>query len=118
LVRKLCTRCRAKIKESDKPVLLKLGLTEEEINSNTIYRPIGCIDCLKGYKGRIAIHEALYFTKDIRQMILDAGSSINEEALRQAAIKNGMITLRERALDLLKTGVTSIDEVTAATSED
>ncbi len=118
LMRKLCTRCRAKIKEVDVGVLKKLGLTEEEIAHNTIYRPIGCIDCFKGYKGRVAIHEALYFSKDIRQLILDAGSSINEEALRQAALNNGMITLRQRALDLLKQGVTSIDEVTAVTAED
>jgi type IV pilus assembly protein PilB len=118
LMRKLCPRCKAKIRELDVPIMKKLGLTEEEIHSNTFYRPVGCIDCLKGYKGRVAIHEALYFTKDIRQMILDAGDSVNEEMVRQAGIRNGMITLRDRALDLLKTGVTSIDEVTSATSED
>ncbi len=118
LIRKLCTRCRSKVKEVDHPILRKLGMTDDEISKNTVYRPVGCIDCLKGYKGRVAIHEALYFTKDIRQLVLDAGDSINEEELRQAAIKNGMITLRERALDLLKTGVTSIDEVTTVTSDD
>ena len=118
LMRKLCTRCRAKVRESEMPLLKKLGLTDEDIKSNTIYRPTGCIDCLKGYKGRIAIHEALYFSKDIRQLILDAGESINEEALRQAAINGGMTTLRQRAIDLLKSGVTSIDEVGAITSDD
>jgi type IV pilus assembly protein PilB len=118
LVRKLCTRCRAKLKEADKPLLSKIGLTDDEIATGTFYRPIGCIDCLKGYKGRVAIHEALYFSRDIRQLILDAGAAINEEALRQAAIKNGMVTLRQRALDLLRTGVTSLDEVTAVTSDD
>jgi type IV pilus assembly protein PilB len=118
LVRKLCTRCKAKVKEDDFPILKKMGLTDEEISNHTVYRPIGCIDCLKGYKGRVAIHEALYFTKEIRQLVLDAGETINEEQLRQAGIKNGMITLRESALELLKTGVTSIDEVTAITSED
>lgn len=118
LMRKLCTRCRAKVRESEHPLLLKLGFTEEEIRTNTFYRPTGCIDCLKGYKGRIAIHEALYFTKDIRQLILESGSTVNEEALRQAAIKNGMTTLRHRALELLRTGITSIDEVGNITSED
>ena len=118
LIRKLCPRCKMKVKEIDHPLLKKLGLTDEEINANTVYRPVGCIDCLKGYKGRVAIHEALYFTKDIRQLVLEAGATVNEEALRQAAIKNGMITLHERALDLLKHGVTSIDEVTTVTSED
>ncbi|MEW6061618.1 MAG: GspE/PulE family protein, partial [Bacteroidota bacterium] len=118
LVRKLCSKCKAKVKELDVPALKKLGLSEEEIHSTTFYRPVGCIDCLKGYKGRVAIHETLYFTKEIRQMILEAGSSINEEAIRQAGIRNGMLTLRDRALALLKQGVTSFDEVMSATTED
>ncbi|MHB1049923.1 MAG: GspE/PulE family protein [Bacteroidota bacterium] len=118
LLRKLCPRCKAKIRDLDVPLMKKLGLSEEDIHSHTFYRPVGCIDCLKGYKGRIAIHEALYFTKDIRQLILDAGDTVNEELVRQAGIKNGMITLRERALELLRQGITSIDEVTTATSED
>ncbi len=118
LMRKLCTRCRAKVRESEYPLLLKLGFSDEEIRTNTFYRPTGCIDCLKGYKGRIAIHEALYFTKDIRQLILESGSTVNEEALRQAAINNGMTTLRQRALELLRTGITSIDEVGNITAED
>jgi type IV pilus assembly protein PilB len=116
LIRKLCPRCKIKVKEIDFPVLKKFGLTDGEMHE--VYRPVGCIDCLKGYKGRVAIHEALYFTKEIRQLVLDAGDSINEEELRQAGIRNGMITLRERALDLLKTGVTSIDEVTTVTSDE
>jgi len=118
LIRKLCPRCRAIVPDVDVPMLKKLGLTEEEIHSSAFYRAIGCIDCLKGYKGRIAIHEALYFTKEIRQMILDAGDTINEEAIRQAGLRNGMKTLRERALDLLKQGITSIEEVASTTSED
>lgn len=118
LMRKLCTRCKLKVKESDYIVLEKMGLTAEEIKANTIYRPVGCIDCLKGYKGRVAIHEALYFSRDIRKLILNSGDSIDEEALRDAGIKNGMITLRQRAIDLLKDGVTSIDEVTTITSDD
>jgi len=116
LIRKLCPRCKIKVKEIDFPVLKKFGLTDGEMHE--VYRPVGCIDCLKGYKGRVAIHEALYFTKEIRQLVLDAGDSINEEELRQAGIRNGMITLRERALELLKTGVTSIDEVTTVTSDE
>ncbi|MDD8019526.1 MAG: GspE/PulE family protein, partial [Bacteroidota bacterium] len=118
LLRKLCPRCKAKIRDKEIPLLKKIGLTDEEINATTFYRPIGCIDCLKGYKGRMAIHEALYFSKDIRQLILEAGDSVNEEAVRMAGLKNGMITLRQRALELLMEGITSIDEVATVTSED
>ena len=118
LVRKLCERCKSPLNEPDVPALLKLGLTEEVIRASKFYQPIGCSECIKGYKGRIAIHEALYFTKEIRQMILDAGSSVNEEAIRQAALKNGMRTLRVNALALLTKGITTLEEVAAVTAED
>ncbi len=118
LMRKLCPRCKAKVRDKEIPLLKKLGLNDEEIQSTTFYRPIGCIDCLKGYKGRTAIHEALYFTKDIRQMILSTGSTINDDLLREAAVKQGMTTLRQAALELLKRGETSIDEVAAVTAEE
>jgi len=118
LIRKLCVRCKSPISEPDLPLLRKLGMPEDDIRSTTFYQPIGCSECIKGYKGRTAIHEALYFTKEIRQMILDAGSSVNEEAIRQLALKNGMRTLRMNALELLKRGTTTIEEVASVTSDD
>ena len=118
LIRKLCERCKSPISEPDAPLLRKLGMSEEEIRSTTFYQPIGCSECIKGYKGRTAIHEALYFTKEIRQLILDAGASVNEEAVRQAALKNGMRTLRVNALELLKRGITTVEEVANVTADD
>jgi type IV pilus assembly protein PilB len=118
LIRKLCERCKSPISEPDAPLLRKLGMPEEEIRSTKFYQPIGCSDCIKGYRGRTAIHEALYFTKEIRQLILDAGSSVNEEAIRQLALKNGMRTLRMNALELLKRGKTTVEEVASVTADD
>ncbi len=118
LIRKLCERCKSPISEPDTPLLRKLGMPEEEIRSTKFYQPIGCSECIKGYKGRTAVHEALYFTKEIRQLILDAGSSVNEEAVRQLALKNGMRTLRMNALELLKRGITTIEEVASVTADD
>ncbi|MGA7161231.1 MAG: GspE/PulE family protein [Bacteroidota bacterium] len=118
LIRKLCERCKSPISEPDVPLLRKLGMPEDEIHSTKFYQSIGCSECIKGYKGRTAIHEALYFTKDIRQLILDAGSSVNEEAVRQLALKNGMRTLRMNALELLKKGITTVEEVASVTADD
>lgn len=118
LMRKLCERCKSPVTEPDRQALVKLGMPEEEIPKTKFFRPIGCIECVKGYKGRTAIHEALYFTKEIRRIILDAGESVNEEAVRNAAIKNGMRTLRMSALDLLRKGITPMEEVASATAED
>jgi type IV pilus assembly protein PilB len=118
LIRKLCERCKSPISEPDVSLLRKLGMPEEEINSTKFYQPIGCSECLKGYKGRTAVHEALYFTKEIRQLILDAGSSVNEEAVRQLALKNGMRTLRMNAIELLRRGITTVEEVASVTADD
>lgn len=118
LIRKLCDRCKTVIEDPDREALLKLGMNEEDIAKAKMYRPVGCSNCLKGYKGRMAIHEALYFTKAIRQLVLRAGDLIDEEGLREQAFKEGMHTLRMSALDLLKKGITTLEEVASVTIED
>jgi type IV pilus assembly protein PilB len=118
LLRKLCDRCKILDTEVMPSVFKKLGVPEEDVPAMKIYRPVGCLHCIKGYKGRTAIHEVLYFTKEVRQIIMDAGSAINEEALRQLAIRQGMQTLRQSAVELLKKGITTIEEVASTTIED
>ena len=84
-----------------------------------IYEPKGCDRCFgTGYKGRIAIHEALYFTNNLRKIILEAGDSVNEAAVREEGLRNGMRTLRVNALELLKQGLTTAEEVAAVTVDD
>ena len=118
LVRKLCPKCKSPIANPDKEAMRKLGMTEEEIRSATLFRAIGCSDCTKGYKGRMAIHEALYFTKEIRKIVLEAEGLVDEEKLRSQAIRQGMRTLRQAAVELLKDGITSIEEVGSATVDE
>jgi type IV pilus assembly protein PilB len=118
LMRKLCPKCKSPINDPDVEALKRVGLTEQEIKKSTFYRPIGCNDCHSGYKGRTAIHEALYFTKNIRKIILGAEGMVDDEKLRAQAIENGMKTLRQAAVELLKNGITSLEEVASATVED
>lgn len=118
LVRKLCERCKVVDTEALPITLEKLGFPKEEIATTKFYKAVGCIHCLKGYKGRTAIHEVLYFTPEIRQLIMEAGSSINEEAIRQTAIKQGMMSLRDAGFDLLRKGVTTVEEIASTTTLD
>lgn len=118
LVRKLCEKCKSPIQEPDRDGLVKLGFPESEIGSTTFYRPIGCSACQNGYKGRTAIHEALYFTKEIRKIILEAERMVDEEKLRQKALEQGMMTLRMAGLELLKRGTTSVEEVASVTVDE
>lgn len=115
LVRKLCPNCRKPVKNYEPETLHKLGMTDEEISKTVIYGPNGCADCINGYRGRIAIHEALYFSREIRRVIMQSETFIDEDMLREIAIKNGMQTLRQAGIDLLKSGITSLEEVATVT---
>ncbi len=82
------------------------------------YGPVGCDKCNGGWKGRTAIHEALYFTREIKQLIVGAGTDVNENAIREQAIKDGMWTLRRSGMERMIEGVTTLEEVVATTTED
>ncbi len=118
LVRTLCSYCKRPIRAGEREEYLKFGFTEEELKSHTIYEPVGCSRCNSGYRGRCAIHEALYFTREIRHIIMSAGTYIDEAAIRQQAIKDGMWTLRRAGMQRVLEGVTTMQEVLATTIED
>lgn len=106
------------MKDLDIEVPKRLGFTDEEIKNTEFFQPAGCNACVNGYKGRVAIHEALYFTKQIRHLIVSAGKEIDEEEIRQQAVKDGMLTLRAAGRGRIKRGITTLEEIGHATSED
>jgi len=118
LMRRLCNNCKQPMKELAIEYALSLGFTREEIDSTDIYEPVGCEKCHGGYKGRIAIHEALYFTSKIRRMIFEAGSNINEEEIRKQAVADGMQTLLGVARENVLKGLTTLEEVKRVVSGD
>lgn len=118
LIRTLCKICKQPIDDSEKEDLLKFGFTEEDLANHTFYKAVGCDKCNGGYKGRAAIHEALYFTKAIKNIVLNAGEKVDENAIRDQAAKDGMWTLRRSGMERMKEGVTTLEEVIASTVED
>ena len=118
LVRRLCPKCKKKVVNFDEALMAAAELNIAEWRNFTIYEAAGCEECNNtGYKGRLAIHEAIYFTKDIRQLIVKSGDEVDEESLRVQARKDGSLNLREAGLEKVKMGLTSIEEVLAGTSE-
>ncbi len=113
LIRTLCKICKQPMDDSEKSDLLKFGLTEEDVATHTFYTAVGCEKCSGGYKGRAAIHEALYFTKAIKDIILNAGEKVDENAIREQAYKDGMWTLRRSGMERMKEGTTTLEEVVA-----
>lgn len=119
LIRRLCPACKRKTEQLDEPLLKSLNQSPEEWKQLDIYESVGCDECNgTGFKGRLAIHEALYFSKKIRQLIVSAGNEIDEEEIRAQARLDGTLSLRDSGLEKVKAGLTSIKEVLAATMED
>lgn len=118
LIRKLCESCKKKIANIEEHILPS-GLDIKDWKGLEIYEAGGCEKCNHtGYKGRMAIHEALYFTKDIRRLIVRAGEEVDEEAIRDQARRDGTHSLRDSGFEKVKMGLTSIHEVIGATMED
>ncbi len=117
LVRTLCKNCKEEYRPH--PETAKgIGFTQEEFEETTFYRAVGCDKCANGYKGRTAIMEALYFDKEVRRMILESGDEIDEMAIKEHAMSQGMLSLRGSGRERIKNGMTTIEEIAAITIED
>jgi type II secretory ATPase GspE/PulE/Tfp pilus assembly ATPase PilB-like protein len=81
-----------------------------------IYEGTGCEECAQtGYRGRSGIYEFLPVTDAIRQLILKRSSA---DLIRDAAVKQGMRTLREDGWRTVREGVTTVGEVVRVTQEE
>jgi general secretion pathway protein E len=77
------------------------------------YRAVGCEECGgTGYRGRIAIAEILLLDEAVRREILNRSDANH---IAKVAVARGMRTLREDGARLVALGVTSLEEVLAAT---
>ena len=118
LVRKLCPECRRPLSRDKYKGALELGLTEKELKKGLVYEAgPGCKKCISGYKGRVNICEALYFTDEIRKSIMESGEEIDEDKIRKIAEGQGMLSLLESGLDRIRKGLTTVSEVSYAASE-
>jgi len=113
MTRKICQNCKQEEKLTDEQIEA-LHVPETLTKGLTAFRGKGCNECNDtGLSGRTGIYEVMKISHEIERMIL-AGASENE--LRDQAIKEGMLTLRMAAVDKLRQGLISIDEVFAVTS--
>ncbi len=113
-VRKLCERCKEPMTKVSRELVTRLGFAEDEAAATKFYRAVGCINCTGGYKGRLPLHEALDWTDQIRDQVLWSGPKFDGRALRECAVKQGMVTVQAHGVELLKKGVTTLTEVAAA----
>jgi type IV pilus assembly protein PilB len=115
LARKICDSCRNVVEVSPQ-MLLNLGVNSDDVDRFPCYRGAGCPKCNRtGYKGRVALYEVLPVREDIREMILQ-GVSAGE--IKRGAMQMGMRSLRQAALQKLREGITTVEEVLKTTVED
>lgn len=125
LVRRICPKCREK---ADIPPALKEGIKKELdlIPKNNkedrdrfrgeiqFFRGRGCSECTEGFKGRLGIYELLVMNDEIEGL---AVSRRPASEIQAAAIKSGMLTMKQDGILKALDGLTTIDEILMATGE-
>src|SRR5436190_9471962 len=108
LVRTICKKCRTPFEPTESQLSL-LNLSPHDIGEKVFFYGRGCSACNDtGYRGRKGIYELLVVTDAIRNLINERAPTI---VLRQKAVEEGMITLREDGLRGIFDGETTIEEV-------
>ena len=116
LVRKICDNCKEPIKEVDYAKAKKGGIPARVLEGTQFYEGRGCTAChYTGFRERIAAYEVLNVTNAVREAIFKK-VSLNE--LKRVAWKQGMMTIREAAISLMKQGKTTLEEVIRETLQD
>ena len=114
LVRTLCPACKQP-DERGTTELLAEAIKPWKINSGNYrpYKPVGCVDCrMTGFRGRMGIYELLTVSEAFKGVIQhDVGPS----PLRKQAIADGMRPLRLAGAMRAAEGLTTLEEVIAAT---
>ena len=113
LARRLCPHCKAP-EDLPKEALLEEGFTEEDLNELTVYKPVGCDRCTRGYKGRVGIFQVMPVSEEMGRIIMEGGNSLQ---LAEQAAKEGVKNLRQSGLKKVKAGVTSLEEINRVTKD-
>lgn len=110
LVKRLCPACKKRGKTNAKEMEL-LGIAEPI----SIFRPQGCQFCNNtGYKGRVAVHEVMYVTDELKALIVREKTL---DKLRELAKEGGMVPLWNACRELVFKGYTSIQELMTMNEE-
>ncbi|MEO6004245.1 MAG: GspE/PulE family protein [Opitutus sp.] len=112
LAARICDNC----KEAYYPTqdVLRKYFEDEGLTDVPFYRGRGCAACRNtGYKGRIAFHELVLITEEIRTLITEGRSA---QEITRAASKVGFKPLRYDGLKKVLLGLTTIDEIEQNTS--
>ncbi len=113
LMRRICSHCKEPVTYPAK-MYADLSIDPAIMDGVTLYRGRGCERCKNtGYAGRMAIIEAMTVTDEIRKLVIGRA---NTRELSKVAIGQGMRTLRMVALDRVRDGVSTLEQVLLVTA--
>jgi type IV pilus assembly protein PilB len=111
LARTLCAHCKRRT------VVSMAALEEAGFRVGTdleAYEAVGCARCHgSGYRGRLGIYSVMVMTERIKELVVNLAS---EADIAAAAIEEGMLTLRQAGMEKVRSGLTSVQEVSRVTS--
>ena len=114
LVRRICQNCKEEYTPTAEELKL-VGLERDRVRGS-LFHGKGCTECRNtGYRGRLAIFEMIPMARNLRKLVYE---NANEDDIRQTALENGMVTLREAGLTRALDGTTSLAEVMRSTVEE
>jgi general secretion pathway protein E len=113
LVRTLCSNCREKDETASRETLADLVKPWQISGGYRPYKAVGCVDCrLTGFRGRLGLYELLTVTETFKEKVSKAPDI---DSLRRQAVSEGMRPLRLAGALKVAEGLTTIEEVLAAT---
>jgi type IV pilus assembly protein PilB len=113
LLRRICSHCKEPVTYPAK-MFQELNIDPSLFDGVTLFRGRGCDRCKNsGYAGRIAIIEAMTVTDELRKLVI---ARANTREMSKVAIGQGMRTLRMVALDRVREGVSTLEQVLVMTS--
>jgi type IV pilus assembly protein PilB len=113
LMRRICSHCKEPVTYPPK-MFQDLGIDPGIFDGATLCRGRGCDRCKNsGYSGRFAIIEAMTVTDEVRKLIINRA---NSREISKIAIGQGMRTLRMAALDRVRQGNSTLEQVLLSTA--
>ncbi|MEE4216018.1 MAG: type IV-A pilus assembly ATPase PilB [Xanthomonadales bacterium] len=106
-------KCKKKL-DLPPEALLQAGFNEADLDDLKLYQPGGCSECNEGYRGRSGVFEVMPISERIASIILEEGNSI---AISTQARLEGILDLRQSALNKVAMGITDLIEINRVTKD-
>ena len=106
-------KCKTKL-DLPPEAMMQAGFKEHELESLTLFQPTGCSECNEGYRGRTGVFEVMPISERIAKIILEEGGAM---AINNQARQEGIIDLRQAALNKVAAGITDLIEINRVTKD-